>query len=439
MVHKAASESEKKEPTFDEVRDAIKKAITLPLPVRIVRNLIALGLWGGLFCQLFLFDFGAWLIELLPNFELIFRYRFLVAVSLVSLAIAGFWSRFCRVFFAYILLFPFLIPIWVIPKFLIKNWVLLIAFWPAIHSFIRTLRFTLVLWVAVLVAFFLIITKANSYMTMASMAILALYLIIHYVRRFRTAFASQTGFSDFVSVIEVGWENTVEQQRKLEPIEEKVGSKEYKQKLGQRLLNLYTTTSVLFAMGEKLQQVIRTRKLDIYLMCSLAYTFMITVLGFALASFALESIQPLSFEGVIDPNLLDFLGFSFSNALGASISPIVAVSAWAQGIAYAGLTATVILAFLLLFVLGTTVRERYREDLDRVVDKLRETTCLLEKIFEDDYDLTLAGAEGIMLQFNPLIARWLLKLRHGEERAKNIPGYSRDEDIPLIEEGDSEN
>src|SRR5690606_28296113 len=100
------------------------------------------------------------------------------------------------------------------------------------------------------------------------------------------------------------------------PLPDDPDSKEYKQVLGQRLLNLYLSTSLLFVIGEKLRAVLRTKKLDIYLVSTIACTFTLTVVIFGFEFFALQRLEPASFSGVSNPPyLLPFVAFSFANSV----------------------------------------------------------------------------------------------------------------------------
>jgi hypothetical protein len=170
--------------------------------------------------------------------------------------------------------------------------------------------------------------------------------------------------------------------------------------------------------------VIESRKLDLYFVGSLLFTFLLTALVFAVEYLGLERLAPGSFAGVVGPGFLDFIGFSFSTLMTAEVSQLRAYSGVAQVLTYFQLFASLLIIVLLVFIILTSIRERYRDDLNDAVEELGAAEATAAALIEANYELTIEAVEAWLLEHNPLIVRWLLRLRYGEERAKEIPGYS---------------
>lgn len=407
-----------------EFAAAVKEAVTLPTVVRWLRGIIAVSLWGVLFIHVFVFDLVSPAVTVFPSLEPIVRFRFLILLVLAALILLSFRNRYLFLFSGYIAFFPLVVLVWILPRAVFRNWVVVLAFWPAIHSFFITFRISFFLWVAAIVSCFVIVLVDSPLVIAICMGVLGLHFVTHYTRRIQTAFSSRTGFAALTTMVRGFWRNTLEAEQS--PIDAEPDSEEYQLKLGQRLMKIYLTTTMLYIVGEKLRAVIRTKKLDLYLGSSFVYTFILTIIVFALQYLGLQRLETNHFVGASDAGLLEFVGYSLSTALNAGISPIAPATLMAQMLSYAELVSMLLLAVLFVFVLFTTARERHRQDLDEVVNEIGGVSERMGAFLLQNHDLTIAAADQYLLQVNPLLARWALKVLYGEERAKEIPGFLDD-------------
>jgi hypothetical protein len=190
-------------------------------------------------------------------------------------------------------------------------------------------------------------------------------------------------------------------------------------------------TTGLWFVAERLREVMRSRKLDLYFLASLLYTFALTALVFALEYTGLYRLIPNSFVGVSEPGLLHFLGLSFSTLMTSDISPLKAASGIAQAALYVQLFGSLLIIVLLVFLILTSIRERYRQDLDGVIGELGAVSDRIGRLLESNYELTLSGVEAWLLEFNPAVTKWCVKIRHGEERMKEIDAQLQGAAEPL--------
>lgn len=402
--------------------EKVQKKLILPAPIRWVREIIALTIWCVAFAELFVFDIGSYLSARVPGLESALQFRFLILLGTISILWFVLGNRHFMLFVGYIVAYPFVVVCWIIPRFLFHNWAVVIAFSPAVHSVVTTFRASFILFSAALISTFAICLASNSAPVVAGMGFLAVYLVVHFVRRFRVAFSPSTVFADVSLIIRQVWSYTKETTMAKRPEGLDQGSPEYKQKFGQNLLVMYMVSTGLYFLGERLREVIDSRKLDLYFLGSLLYTFALTAIVFSLEYLGLERVLPGSFVGQSEPGLLQFLGFSFSTLMTSDISPLKPASGLAQTGAYVQLFGSLLIIVLLVFVVLTSIRERYKQDLDGVVGELREASGNIGGFLEANYELTVVGAEAWLLEFNPVVTKWFLKLRYGEQRAREISG-----------------
>ncbi len=396
----------------NRVKEAIQAA-RLPIAIRWLREATAILLWLAILMQLFIFDLGSWIAEQVPASVFLFRYRFFILLGVVALLWFVLGNRRFLLSFGYITAYPFVITAWIIPRFILRNWAVAIAFSPAIHSILSRLRSSFILLSVAIVSAFVICLVTNRVLVVVCMGFLAVYLVTHYFRRFRMAFSPSTVFADVGTIVRKAWENLRESIPAQRPEGVDQESQEYKQKLGQNLLSIYMITTVLHFLGERLREVVNSRKMDLYFVGSLMYTFFLTVVVFGIEYFGLERLAPGSFTGIEKPSLFDFLGLSFSALMTSDISPLKPASSIAQVASYIQLFGSLLIIVLLVFIILTSIRERYRQDLDGVVNELWSASERVGGLLEANYELTVAGAEAWLLEFNPTATptKWLRKLR----------------------------
>ena len=429
-MSRSAPKDKNSKKSLGEFSTTVKEAITLPLVVRLIRNLFAVSIWGALFIHAFIFELTGPAIAVIPQIEPLIQFRFLVFLGIATLVVLSLWNRYLFLFVDYITFFPLVVLFWVLPRTVFRNWLIVLAFWPAIHSFFSTLKVSFLLLVAAVVSCFGVALFTDVAIITICLGMLVVYLVRHYVRRVHTAFSSKTSFAALTPMFQNVWEGIADQEQT--PIEEEPGSDGYKRKFGQRLLNLYFFTTCLYIVGKKLRTVIRTKVLDLYLVCSFVYTFLLTVVVFTFVFLGINRLEPSHFSSASEAGVFEFLGYSLSTAMNAGISPIAAKTLLAQMFSYAEMFFILLLPVLLVFVLFTSARERYRQDLDEIVGEISGVSDRLGQFLLQNHDLTLAAADQYLLQMNPLLARWALKVLYGEERAKAIPGFIDDETDEVV-------
>jgi hypothetical protein len=116
------------------------KSLILPAPIRWVREIIALTVWCVAFTELFVFDIGSYLSARVPSLGSALQFRFLILLGAISVLWFALGNRHFILFVGYIVAYPFVIVFWIIPCFLFRNWAVVIAFSPAVHSIVTTFR-----------------------------------------------------------------------------------------------------------------------------------------------------------------------------------------------------------------------------------------------------------------------------------------------------------
>lgn len=401
-----------------EMKHKIPKSIGTVL--KVVRELLSIFIWLGMFSEIFIADIGDYLVSSYPQLKFAFDYSLLLLLA----SIAVFWlclgnKLFSRTF-GYILFYPFILLLWKIPKLLFKNWAVVIAFSPAIYHSLKAFKPNFIIAVAVIISAFLIcLAPLDYYIVPVCMGLITLYLTRHFIHRFKSAYSSSSIFTVIRDEVENVWEYHKDSIAKKNPGGDP-SSEEYRKKLGESLLYTYMlTTCMHFSIG-KLQEVIKSRKMDLYFLSSLIWTFVLSAIIFGLFYYGLFRIDNANFLKAENAGVLEFIGFSFSTLMTSSISTVVAASGVAQIATYVQLFVSLLLIVLLVFIILTSIREKYKEDLQALVLELKSSSEKSKQYIESNYELTAEALEHLLIQQNEDIMKLMLGVRYGKDEAVTI-------------------
>jgi hypothetical protein len=401
----------------------VLERLTLPRPIRWFREIISLLLWLGIVVQVLIFNIGGYLISLSPHIAIASQFRFLVLLAVISICWLMLGNHRFVAFFGYIFLYPFIFISWHVPRLLFRNWAIIVAFSPAVYIIASSLKRSFILFSVAFVSVFVICLSPNRIPIGLGMTFLGCYLIQHYINRFRLAFSPATFFAKVTETIKNIWGRLKQTDLLKPPTDTTPGSDGYEQKYGAQLLTAYSIITSLFFLGDRIRQVVNSRKVDFYLASSILYTFLLTAFIFAIEYLGLERLIPGSFTGVNNPGLLYFIGYSFDTLMTSDISPLRALSSLAQVISYVQLFGALLIIVLLVFVILTSIRERYKQDLESVVNELSSASDKLEEVLEANYLLTISALEVLLFNHSPDIMKLCLKVRRGENRVKEVSAY----------------
>lgn len=396
------------------------QVVAISITLKTVRELLAILIWGSIFTEIFLTDVGDMLLAIAPQLETAFKYRLLIILGLIAILWPVIGNKLLARIFGYIAFYPFILVVWKIPSLFIKNWAVAIAFSPAIYQLIRAFKTNFIIGVAVTItAFVVCLSPPDLLLIPVGMVLIGIYLILHFVNRLRSAYSSSTIFTVLKGNVTNIWDSSKKYISENMP-EGDPESEAYKDKLGQSLLIAYMVTTGLHFITAKLQEVIESRKLDLYFLSSLIWTFTISVISFGVIYFGLYRIDPANFQSAQSSDLLDFIGFSFSALMTSSISQIVPATGLAQVIAYIQLFVSLLLIVLLVFIILTSIREKYKKDLDDLVLELGDAAESSKHHIEQNYQITMDAVERLLLRKNEEVMKFMLGMRYGKMEAESI-------------------
>ncbi|MCF8055827.1 MAG: hypothetical protein K9K37_04195 [Desulfocapsa sp.] len=366
-----------------------------PRPIRLLREIIAIFLWVIVLIQALVFDVIGSLSQATGIPTWIDTYRSLILLGTVILL----WlflgnKRFVR-FAGYIAIYPIVIICWHIPRLCFKNWPILAILSPAILSFIRSFRFTLAIYGFSFISAFTIFLAEDKELILPASLIIGFMLLVHYYRQLKTVFASKTVFARTADAIGGMWEKVKTDNTFVLPDNIDPSTEEGEKQFLNSLIPMYILTAGLERVVGGMRSVAESRKLDLFFLLSWCATVCLTVFVFAFLYLGVEKVSPGSFENAA--GFVSFLGYSLCVLTTSDLSYIKPLSDTARIVSFLELCGSISVLILMVFLILTSLRDRYRDDFSRVANELETTMEKFENLMKENFKLTLQAADEKLL------------------------------------------
>jgi len=400
-----------------------------------VRETVAIAVWLVIFIKIFVYDVDLLLVNRIPWLQRIYPYKFFLIIGLIAILWVSLGTKRFLKTIGYIAVYPLVLLLWRIPKVFVKNWALVLMFAPAIESVIVTFKWRFVLAsISMLAALGIALTR-DFHALILFMTLLFIYLVIHYGLRFRVAFRPTSLFANLAAPMGDMWRMTIKTYKTSE-YQARSGSganpADYPKKHMDNLKNLYFSNLLSTYVARKVDEAVSSRRTDIYFIVALIYSFLLTVTIFAFEYFALFKIDSSSFQNSSQASFWSFLLFSFNVILHTTYTKLTASSGPALALANLELGASLVIGLFFVFIVFTSSRERYRQDLKNVSTQILGSAGRVEKFLQKDLRMRLVDAEMKIIEHDPqfpdqmrLLGRQPPPLGNPDE-----PGEPAEEDAP---------
>jgi hypothetical protein len=376
-----------------------------------VRECLAIAIWFLIFIKVFVYDVDLLIVDKVPWLQRLYPYKFFLLIGFMALVWITLGTKRTWKTIGYIAAYPLILLLWRIPKQIFKNWALLIVFLPAIESVILTVKWRFILGSLTMLAALGICLSRKPGIVIGCMAVLLLYLSYHYILRLRVAFRPTSVFADIGPTVEGMWRSSISTYKgnefKARSAPDAKPS-DYPKKHIQNIKDLYLSNLFWAHVAKKLDQAVSTRRTDVYFIVALIYSFVLTVTVFGFQYLALFKLDPSSFNNAEQASFWSFLLFSFNAILHTGFATVVPASGPALLWANLELVAGLIIGLCLVFILLTSSRERYRQDVKGVADKLSASAKQIERFLEKKLRMRLIDAEAKLIAEDPSFSQMLL-------------------------------
>lgn len=374
---------------------------------------MAIFFW--LFLALTLFDIDLYLIsKFVPALESVLYYKFFIFIGAVSIAWLIIGKKEFPKLVLYVILYPLIVILWKTPLIAWRNWSVAIILSPVIFTIASNFRSFFMGYALAMIITILIISFHNVVLLTLSMIILLMLLFVHLALSLLHAYKSTvfTKIADSISNIKIKLEDSTFLESMLETSQTKSSEGQKNEgSFDDRLSTLYIFHWFVELINDKTRLVMRSRKMDLYLILSWFWTVALTTFVFSLEYFALYKIRATAFLAPYTLNYFSFLGFSFETLTTSNISAIEPSTFYAKTLCSLELACSLVIIIILVFTILTAARERYKEDIEQIARSLNDIALIIQDSSQRLFDLALTDVEIILVEHNQSLVNGLRKIR----------------------------
>lgn len=408
----------------EEKSDEKEKFKPLGRFAKMLREILGVGLWSYIALKLFVIDIDIILItQYMPSLKGYLQYKFFGLVALVVICAFLFRFRTPRAILLWAITYPLVVSLWYAPRLIWRQWPLMIALLPSIHTALADFRGNLIRYGLGIIAAFIICITTNPITLSMAMVILGVLLMAHFVRCIRSA--SQSNF--FVRLTEL-IDRQVDKMHEdtwMESLstfitkpEETLEPAELEQKENSLKLVLYCYRSIPEIVSNNLERVHRSGQLQVYMLLTLLYTISLLVTVFAFEYWALHIISPTAFAGQYSRSFVEFLALGVTTIIpSGSLTTLEPVSTMARALSLVQIICWVFVAIILLSHFTTTAREKTQTDIKEFLVSLRNFAASVEGQISKRLQLSFIQLEHSLIQSDTkTLINWLIKKQGREEQ-----------------------
>jgi hypothetical protein len=379
------------------------------------REIVCIFAWLFVPTKLFVCDIDSLIVNAtFPSLAPSLQFRFFLFLATLACCLLTMGARRFAFTCAYACFYPLVVTLRYVPAWFLRHWPLLLAFSPAIYSFIGSFRRSFALFAGAAVSGLLVLECDHKLLLIPASLYLAIYLARHCFRRYQRISRPTTVFADVASGIQkcsvVLKDATF--QKQLAAKNDPTSSE--KSNDTNNYLAIYAYLAMLEIGAKRFREIASSRKVDVYLASTLLFTMFVTVVIFAFEYLAISKLQPNSFTPAT-AGFFEFLSYSGSIFNSQSISGIQAHGPLATAASHCESAAFVAITFFGGFLVLCGSREQHKHDIDNVIEQLGMSTQELSVAVKSEFQMTLRDIEAILFRVHADTVNKLRKLRGLDE------------------------
>lgn len=392
--------------------------------IKLIKEVAAILVWASMIMSLCGYPLDSLITNAIaPNLASMLCYRIPIFLGIFGLVWVLMGNKRFFLFISYIALYPVLLLLGRGIKKLLLNWERAFIFAPFAFDIATNFKLYISRLVLAVLSIVVIGTGQHYIPIMYAMSILFVLFGVHLYRTFKRAYQSNV-FSRLARITTT-LRKVIEKETWLTDIASPNNNDEHEkdrppsddnpQKTSSPANQVQTVYMVHWFFDYlriKLDAVVKSKKMDIYLVFSWFYTVATTVVVYAFIYFGLYKIDSSAFSGE-SPffSFWSFLGFSFGKLAPTEISTIVPVSSVAQMLCYSELACAVVVFMILIFTILTAARERYQTDVNGIIADLNGCAEAVQSACNKVFDMAINDAELFLLADHSSLVNNLRKLR----------------------------
>lgn len=359
---------------------------------------IAISFWTYTISKLFIFDIDVYLINTWFQ-SAVWLIDFKFPILLGSLALFWLFSKNATIltWILYVLLFPFILLIWKIPRIIVrsKSWVAAFTYISMLIAFFRSIKANTIGFASIVIPTILIWKCQNPVVLWISFGLISIFILFLFSRAIYFAFKPSLLFRIQAKVVEKFWDTFKAQCLPDNDIKDIVLPQMNEKQIEKWTTNLQNAVIVnrtCYFLSTKLQDFQKSKINIAFYLTNYFFVVILTIFSFSLLNFAIYKVDPLSFSVAFSPRFYHFLYYSANTLFTNGIPDFYALSNLARGIGTIEVILAVVLLGILFFLLTTVVTDRHNEDIDFAIKSMRKQGEYLDELIKEHYRLSVEEA-----------------------------------------------
>ena len=356
-----------------------KKSKIVSAFIFLIREVLAILVWGYAITKLFIFDIDNFLLErFMPNYAWLLNYKFFIIIVIASIiwlitknAQIILWSLF-------VVFYPAIILLWRIPALILKkkSWNLAFAFTDAVIYFFKSVRNTFITTSFFLAGTVIILQSSNRILLWCSITIVMIILLLIYIQRtvlvFRSSGVYQVYSKFFYGLGEYLREKYMFQLDADEAILpfESMKDKQIEHWVG-HVQQLVLLNKLCLFVAKKLKTYQESGFNVVAYVFGILLLALFTVFSFAVINYGLFKIDPEWYAFTATPSFFTFFYYSFNLLLFNSIQEVAPVAPPSQ---IAFMTESFFVLFLIAIFVSLVFTFRSQKDAAELTDAINEVS-----------------------------------------------------------------
>lgn len=384
----------------------------------LIREILAIFIWGYVIAKLFVFDIDNYLVErLIPNYTWLLTYKFFIIIVLISIIWLAVKNTQIILWSLFVFFYPLIIILWRIPILIFKkkSWNFAFAFTDSIIYFFKSIKKAFATTSFFLASTVVVLVSQNTILLWLSIAVLLIILLLVYIQRvvlvFKPSGIYQIYSRFFYNLGEylrksplVGKLNDDESVLPIESMEEK-----QIQKWVSHVQQLVLLDKTCLFVAKKMKSYQNSGFTIVSSIFGVLLLALYTVFSFAVINYGLYKIDQHFYSLTATPSFFNFFYYSFNLLLFNSIQEITAIAPLSQ---VAFMSQSFFVLFLIAILVSLVLTFRSQKDAEELKDAIEDLSgegtrievYIKDKYKVDNIEVAITILQKLEASFNDYLA-----------------------------------
>jgi hypothetical protein len=370
---------------------------------------LAILFWAYSVTQVFIYNLDSFLVSRLPIIAWAVKFKFPLILGIIALVWSFTKSTEILLWFLYITLYPLILMVWTVPRFIWKqrSWNLTFAYVNTILSTTKSLKYSAIIFALIIIETVLVIESSSSPILWLAVGLSLITVAAAFVHRFTLIFEPsllyQTHSKITAGILRFGKRTcAVEKSLKELPADTRMQTMTESQRItwaGNLQFAVILNRGFKF-ITRKIEDYQRSKLTAVFYALNFIMLMAVSILMFSVINFGIYKIDPGNFNVTTKPNFFIFFYYSANTIWGHGISEVVAASTLSRMFFLAELFITFLLVVILITLWTSVKNEREADEIRQTISSIRKQGDEMALFIREEYGFSVEDAIACLVALN---------------------------------------